>query len=63
MPENPVPSQPDAEPVPVTEPVPVSVDNDDRVTQGLLWGLGGAIATLVILTAILAVVNKTSRRH
>ena len=34
---------------------------DDSVTQGLLWGLGGAIATLVVLTTILAIVNRGSR--
>ncbi len=34
---------------------------DGSVTQGLLWGLGGAIATLIVLTTILAIVNRGSR--
>ena len=46
---------------PTKTPEPKQQTEDDSVTQGLLWGLGGAIATLVILTTILAIVNRGSR--
>ena len=61
MPEAPAPAadQPGAEPIPVA----VADSDDNRVTEGLLWGLGGAIATLVILTSILSVVDRNSRRR
>ena len=62
---------PESQPVPIeltvnmpessTETPEPEQTEDDSVTQGLLWGLGGAIATLVVLTTILAIVNRGSR--
>ena len=44
-------------PEPDTEPA-----KDDNSVVHMLWGLGGAIVTLIVLTTILAVVNRDQRR-
>ena len=64
---------PDSQPVPIEltvnvpgsqtqAPEPVQKQPaDNSATRGLLWGLGGAVATLIVLTTILAIVNRGSR--
>lgn len=66
---------PDSQPIPIdlTVNIPESSNDeaeapepeqeeDDSFEQGLIWGLGGAVITLIVLTAILAIVSRGPRR-